>query len=74
MTESSDTVISQQDSLSFTLIKMNKRNKIDAEPILSLVLSTIHPNTWKLSEGKAAIYVIKTGIPSKNLNFMFNNL
>lgn len=74
MTESSDTAISQQDSLSFTLIKMNKRNKIDAEPILSLVLSTIHPNTWKLSEGKAAIYVIKTGIPSKNLNFMFNNL
>lgn len=74
MTESSDTAISQRDSLSFTFIKMNKRNKIDAEPILSLALSTIHPNTWKLSEGKAAIYLIKIGIPSKNFNFMFNKL
>ena len=74
MTEPSDTAVSQQDSLAFTFIKMNKRNKIDAEPILSLALSTIHPNTWKLSEGKAAIYVIKIGIPSKNFNFMFNNL
>ena len=58
MTESSDTAISKQDSLSFTFIKMNKRNKIDAEPILSFALSTIHPKTWKLSEEKAAIYVI----------------
>ena len=74
MTEPSDTAVSQQDSLAFTFIKMNKRNKIDAEPIFSLALSTIHPNTWKLSEGKAAIYVIKIGIPSKNFNFMFNNL
>lgn len=55
MTESSDTAISKQDSLSFTFIKMNKRNKIDAEPILSFALSTIHPNTWKLSEEKAAM-------------------
>lgn len=74
MTESSDTAISKQDSLSFTFIKMNKRNKTDAEPILSFALSTIHPNTWELSEEKAAIYVIKIGIPSKNLNFMFDNL
>lgn len=34
-------------------------------PILSFALKiTIHPNTWELSEEKAAIYVIKNrGIP-----------
>lgn len=53
--ESSDTAISKQDSLSFTFIKMKSRDRIDAKPILSPALSTIHPNTWKLFEEKAAM-------------------
>lgn len=53
---------------------MKSRDRIDAKPILSPALSTIHPNTWKLFEEKAAIYVIKIGVLGKILNFMFNNL